>query len=86
MKRAQFNDTVEMQYDLSMPRYTIDFDDAFDKTLVELVKSSDATTKADVIRRAVATYSYLKKALRSNKNAKVAITQDDRVTKEIVLP
>ena len=75
-----------MQYDLSMPRYTIDFDDAFDKTLVELVKSSDATTKADVIRRAVATYSYLKKDLCSNKNAKVAITQDDRVTKEIVLP
>jgi predicted transcriptional regulator len=75
-----------MQYNLSMPRYTIDFDDDFDKTLTDLVKNSDATTKADVIRRAVATYSYLKKAQQANKNAKVAITQDDKVTKEIVLP
>ena len=75
-----------MQYDLSMPRYTIDFDNEFDKTLTELVKNSDATTKADVIRRAVATYNYLKKAQRTGKNAKVAITEDDKVIKEIVLP
>jgi predicted transcriptional regulator len=69
-----------------MPRYTIDFDDDFDKTLTELVKTSDATTKADVIRRAVATYSYLKKEQKAHKNAKVAITEDDKVKKEIVLP
>lgn len=69
-----------------MPRYTIDFDDDFDKTLTELVKNSDATTKADVIRRAVATYSYLKNAQKENKNAKVAITENDKVKKEIVLP
>jgi hypothetical protein len=75
-----------MQYILSMPRYTIDFDDDFDKTLTDLVKSSDATTKADVIRRAVATYSYLKNAQKSGNNAKVAITEGDKVTKEIVLP
>lgn len=75
-----------MQYILSMPRYTIDFDDSFDKTLTDLVKTSDATTKADVIRRAVAAYSYLKKAQQAGKNAKIAITEDDKVTKEIVLP
>jgi hypothetical protein len=69
-----------------MPRYTIDFDDDFDKTLTDLVKTSDATTKADVIRRAVATYSYLKNAQKANKNAKVAITEDDQIKKEIVLP
>jgi hypothetical protein len=69
-----------------MPRYTIDFDDEFDKTLTDLVKNSDATTKADVIRRAVGTYSYLRKALKAGKNAKVAITEDDKVTKEVVLP
>lgn len=69
-----------------MPRYTIDFDEDFDKTLTDLVKNSDATTKADVIRRAVATYSYLKKVQKENKNAKVAITEDDKVKKEIVLP
>lgn len=69
-----------------MPRYTIDFDDDFDKTLTDLVKTSGATTKADVIRRAVASYSYLKQAQQTGKNAKIAITEDDKVTKEIVLP
>jgi predicted transcriptional regulator len=75
-----------MQYDLSMPRYTIDFDKDFDKTLSELVETTDATTKADVIRRAVASYSYLKKQQRSNKDAKIVITDDDKLKKEIVLP
>jgi len=69
-----------------MPRYTIDFDDNFDKTLSELVESTDATTKADVIRRAVASYSYLKKAQQENKNAKVVVTDDNKLKKEIVLP
>jgi hypothetical protein len=69
-----------------MPRYTIDFDNDFDETLKELVKSTGATTKADVIRRAVASYSYLKKQQQANKDAKVAITEDDKVIKEIVLP
>lgn len=75
-----------MQYDLSMPRYTIDFDKDFDKTLSELVETTDATTKADVIRRAVASYSYLKKEQRANKEAKIVITDDDKLKKEIVLP
>lgn len=77
---------VKMQYDLSMPRYTIDFDKEFDKTLSDLVGSTDATTKADVIRRAVASYSYLKKQQRDNKDAKIVITDDDKLRKEIVLP
>ena len=47
---------------------------------------TDATTKADVIRRAVASYSYLKKEQRTNKNAKIVVTDDDKVKKEIVLP
>jgi hypothetical protein len=69
-----------------MPRYTIDFDNEFDKTLTDLVKSTDATTKADVIRRAVASYSYLKKQQQANKNAKIVVTDDDKLKKEIVLP
>ena len=80
------DNAVEMQYKLSMPRYTIDFDKEFDKTLSELVETTDATTKADVIRRAVASYSYLKRAQRGNKNAKVVVTDDDKLNKEIVLP
>jgi hypothetical protein len=77
---------VKMQYDLSMPRYTIDFDKEFDKTLSELVETTDATTKADVIRRAVASYGFLKKQQRDNKNAKIVITDDDKLKKEVVLP
>jgi len=69
-----------------MPRYTIDFDKAFDKTLSELVDTTDATTKADVIRRAVASYSYLKKEQRQNKGAKLVVTDNDKLNKEIVLP
>ncbi len=69
-----------------MPRYTIDFDDKFDKTLSDLLETTDATTKADVIRRAVASYSYLKKTQQENKDAKVVITDHNKLTKEIVLP
>jgi hypothetical protein len=69
-----------------MPRYTIDFDKEFDKTLNELVDTTDATTKADVIRRAVASYSYLKKAQRENKDAKLVVTDNGKLNKEIVLP
>jgi predicted transcriptional regulator len=75
-----------MQYNLSMPRYTIDFDNDFDKTLSELVATTDATTKADVIRRAVASYSYLKKQQQANKDAKIVVTDDNNLKKEIVLP
>lgn len=69
-----------------MPRYTIDFDKDFDKTLLDLVATTDATTKADVIRRAVASYSFLKKQQKANKDAKIVITDDDKLRKEIVLP
>jgi len=86
LTRRCFENAVTIQYNLSMPRYTIDFDDDFDKTLSELVSHTDATTKADVIRRAVASYSYLKNEQRTNKNAKIVVTDDDKVKKEIVLP
>jgi hypothetical protein len=69
-----------------MPRYTIDFDKDFDKTLSELLETTDATTKADVIRRAVASYSYLKKQQRAHKDAKIVITDEGKMNKEIVLP
>jgi metal-responsive CopG/Arc/MetJ family transcriptional regulator len=75
-----------MQYNSSMPRYTIDFDKEFDKTLSDLIETTDATTKADVIRRAVASYSYLKNQQKANKDAKIVITDDDKLRKEIVLP
>lgn len=70
-----------------MPRYTIDIDDEFDKTLAELIKNTDATTKAEVIRRAVASYSYLKKQQRQQKDTKLRIVdKNDKPLQEIVLP
>lgn len=69
-----------------MPRYTIDFDDKFDKTLNDLLQTTDATTKADVIRRAVASYSYLKNEQRENQGAKLVVTDGANLKKEIVLP
>jgi len=68
-----------------MAKYTIDFDDDFDKTLSDLKDSTDATTKADVIRRAVASYKFLKSQTAENKE--VAITdKSGKVEKSVVLP
>jgi hypothetical protein len=68
-------------------RYTIDFDPSFDKTLSDLVKNTGASTKAEVIRRAVASYSYLKKQQAESADVKVAIVdKNNNITKEIVLP
>lgn len=67
-----------------MPRYTIDVDDNFDQTLNDLVKSTQATTKADVIRRAVASYKYLQSETPGDH--KVSITKGGKILKDVVLP
>jgi hypothetical protein len=67
-----------------MPRYTIDIDENFDKVLNELVNTTDSTTKADVIRRAVASYKYLKD--NTAEGQKVSIVGKDNQKKEIILP
>jgi hypothetical protein len=46
-----------------MPRITLDADRNFNNTLENLVETTPATSKAEVIRNAVAVYSYLKNAL-----------------------
>ena len=43
-----------------MQRFTIDIDDKFNDTLNTLVRETSASTKAEVIRNAIAVYSYLK--------------------------
>jgi hypothetical protein len=68
-----------------MPRYTIDVDSDFDKMLVDLSKQK-GSTKAQVIRDAVAAYSFLK-AQSDSPDLKVSISnKDDKVIKDIVLP
>jgi predicted transcriptional regulator len=66
-----------------MPRLTIDVGTEFDGLLSELAKEKEST-KAEIIRRAVASYAYLKKHAADNK---VSITDaDNKVLKDVVLP
>ena len=70
-----------------MARYTMDLDDSFDQTLNDLAQgaNTDAKTKADVIRRAVASYKFLKEQEAANN--KISITnKDGKVLKDVVLP
>lgn len=68
-----------------MPRFTIDIDDKFDETLNKLANGG---SKADVIRRAVASYQYLKSEVPDTQSEKrVSITdKDGKVQTNVVLP
>jgi len=49
-----------------MPRITVDVDNTFNDNMNRLVNSTSATSKAEVIRNAVAVYSYLKNSVPVN--------------------
>ncbi len=68
-----------------MPRFTLDMDDKFDQTLISL---ADGGSKADAIRKAVATYQVLRAQTSDlNLGHRVAISdKDGKVLKEIILP
>lgn len=69
-----------------MPRFTIDIDDQFNKTLENLATGS---SKADVIRRAVQTYSYLKSEVPNQETKRrVSITDatNGTIEKDVILP
>jgi hypothetical protein len=68
-----------------MARFTIDTDQQFDQNLNDLVNMTGGT-KADVLRKALATYKYLKTEDQQPQN-KVSITnQDNAVVKDVILP
>jgi hypothetical protein len=68
-----------------MARYTIDTDEQFDQNLADLVKMTGGT-KADVLRKALATYKYLKSEGQEPQN-KVSITKNNGViVKDVILP
>jgi hypothetical protein len=69
-----------------MPRYTIDLDENFDRVLNELVSTTGASTKADVIRRAVASYKFLKSQAPEDGNNVSITTKDGKILKDVVLP
>lgn len=73
-------------YCMKKTRFTIDLDENFDSTLTGLA-ASKGTTKAEIIKRALATYSFISSQFPSGTANKVAITgPDDKVLKEIILP
>jgi hypothetical protein len=68
-----------------MARFTIDTDQQFDQNLDALVTMTGGT-KADVLRRALATYKFLKNEDQNGQN-KVSITNKDNVVlKDVILP
>ena len=67
-------------------RYTIDLDPTFDQTLGRLAEEKH-TNKAEIIKRALATYSYISGSMSTHPTQKVSITdQDDKVLKDIIIP
>jgi predicted transcriptional regulator len=69
-----------------MARYTIDFAPDFEQ-LLESLAAKKSATKAEIIRRAVASYSYLDKQVNSETGTKVSVTNsEDKVLKDVVLP
>lgn len=68
-----------------MPQYSVNFTDNFDKVLADASKAQ-GTTKADIIRKAVASYVYLNKET-TGTDRKVSITDDKgKVIKDVMLP
>ncbi len=67
-------------------RYTIDLDPTLDKTFTELAVAK-GTSKAEIIRRALATYSYISGQTQADPGRKVSITNhEDKVLKDICIP
>ena len=67
-----------------MPRMTLDMDDTFNQTLSDLAQG---TTKAEVIRRAIASYKYLKGELKGNDGKRISIRDaSGNILNDVVLP
>ena len=71
---------------MNTSRFTIDLDSSFNQTLAALAEEKH-TTKAEIIKRALATYSYISGQAPMDSGRKVSITDgDDKVLKDIVIP
>jgi hypothetical protein len=68
-----------------MARFTIDTDQQFDQNLNDLVNMTGGT-KADVLRKALATYKYLKTEDQQPQNKVSITTKDNVVVKDVILP
>ena len=68
-----------------MPRITLDADSTFNHTLEHLVETTPATSKAEVIRNAVAVYNYLKGSLPQRDGIQTVVISDVNGEKKHVL-
>lgn len=68
-----------------MPRITLDADNTFNHTLEHLVETTPATSKAEVIRNAVAVYNYLKGTLPKEGGIQTVEISDAKGEKKHVL-
>jgi hypothetical protein len=67
-----------------MPRLTIDVGHDFDKVLSD-VATEKGTSKAEIIRRAVASYVYLGNETKNDNKVSISNSKD-QVVKDVVLP
>lgn len=67
-----------------MAKLTVEFNDRMNEMLEELAAKED-TTKVDVIRRALALYKYVEDEVGDSDKRRLAISEGDRVLKEIVV-
>lgn len=66
-----------------MARFTIDVGERFDKMLSDLAENEE-TTKAEIIRRAVALYAVVKPA--ANAGEKILLTPREGSPREVIVP
>jgi hypothetical protein len=68
-----------------MPKYVVDFDNEFDNMLntASQTKQTPAKSKSDVIRRAVALYTFLHEQIDMTEGAKVAIVTLDATKNKV---
>jgi len=69
-----------------MPKLTIEFDETVNKLLNELSEKK-GTSKAEIIRRALATYKYLTDETKEeDKRVSVTSAKSAKIIKDVLLP
>ena len=67
-----------------MAKLTVEFNERMNKMLEELA-GKEETTKVDIIRRALALYKYVEEEVGKSDKRRLAVTEDEKVVKEIIL-
>ena len=67
-----------------MPKLTVEFNEGMNEMLQELA-ARDKTTKVDIVRRALALYRYVIEETDKPGKRRLAIADDEKVIKEIIL-